>query len=138
MNTDNAYPGMKLILNVLNLEESIDFYTKGLGMKLLRKRSNVNNRPRDASLSAYLGYGQEKDDFCIELVYKYATEKLDIGNTLEVGLGSSDIEALKTHLLSINKNLPIVEDGHHTLVILDPNGYKVRLYSFIIEYNLFI
>ena len=54
VNAGNAFPGMKAVLHVLNLEESIDFYTKALGMKLLRKRSNVNNRPREASLCAYL------------------------------------------------------------------------------------
>ena len=49
-----AQPELKVVLNVLDLEESIDFYTKQLGMTLTRKRSNVNNRPRQSSLSAFL------------------------------------------------------------------------------------
>jgi len=47
-------PELKVVLNVLDLEESIEFYTKQLGMTLTRKRSNVNNRPRQSSLSAFL------------------------------------------------------------------------------------
>lgn len=49
-----SQPKLKVVLNVLDLEESIEFYTKQLGMTLSRKRSNVNNRPRQASLSAFL------------------------------------------------------------------------------------
>lgn len=49
-----SQPELKVVLNVLDLEESIDFYTKQLGMTLIRKRSNVNNRPRQPSISAFL------------------------------------------------------------------------------------
>jgi hypothetical protein len=43
----------KLVIGVLDLNDSIDFYTKVLQMKLLRKRSNVNNVPKSASMCAY-------------------------------------------------------------------------------------
>lgn len=77
----HQFPAAKIILNVLNLEESIDFYVSVLGMSLLRKRSNVMNFPKHASISAYLGYSNtEKDEFCIELVYNYAVEKLEHGS----------------------------------------------------------
>ena len=44
----------KAVINVLDLEESIGFYTNVLGMKLLRKRSNINSRPKQASLCAFV------------------------------------------------------------------------------------
>lgn len=44
----------RLILYVEDLEESIDFYTKVLGMTLYRKRSNVNSTPKDASFIAHV------------------------------------------------------------------------------------
>ena len=44
----------KITIGVLDLNESIDFYSKVLQMKLLRKRSNVNNFPKSASMCAYL------------------------------------------------------------------------------------
>jgi hypothetical protein len=44
----------RVVLNVVDLDESIEFYQKTLGLSLLRKRSNVNNRPKEASFSAYM------------------------------------------------------------------------------------
>lgn len=44
----------RVVLNVIDLDESIDFYTNILGLQMFRKRSNVNNRPRDPSFCAYL------------------------------------------------------------------------------------
>jgi catechol 2,3-dioxygenase-like lactoylglutathione lyase family enzyme len=50
----------KVILNVLDLDESIGFYTSSLGMKLLRKRSNVNSRPKHGSMCAYVVSGNSR------------------------------------------------------------------------------
>ena len=50
--TDNRL--YKVTIGVLDLNESIDFYSKVLQMKLLRRRSNVNNVPKSASMCAYL------------------------------------------------------------------------------------
>jgi hypothetical protein len=44
----------KVILYVEDLNESIEFYTKVLGMTLYRKRSNVNSTPKDASMVAHV------------------------------------------------------------------------------------
>jgi hypothetical protein len=44
----------KVILYVEDLNESIEFYTKVLGMTLYRKRSNVNSMPKDASMVAHM------------------------------------------------------------------------------------
>lgn len=43
----------KIVVGVLDLNDSIDFYTKVLKMKLLRRRSNVNSIPKSASMCAY-------------------------------------------------------------------------------------
>lgn len=42
----------KFMMNVIDLEESVAFYRDVLGMKLLRKRSNVNSKPKHGSLVA--------------------------------------------------------------------------------------
>lgn len=96
----------RLVLNVLDIDEAIDFYCKVLGFSLLRKRSNVNNRPREASMSAYLvlflfviyqiiyiicinnpfilqGNIDEKESSTIELRYKYSTKKIVRGNVFQ-------------------------------------------------------
>jgi catechol 2,3-dioxygenase-like lactoylglutathione lyase family enzyme len=44
----------KVVLNVLDLDETVNYFTTVLGMKLLRRRSNVNSRPRHGSMCAYV------------------------------------------------------------------------------------
>jgi Glyoxalase/Bleomycin resistance protein/Dioxygenase superfamily len=44
----------KVVLNVIDIDESIPFYQDLLGMKLLRKRSNVMGKPKEASMCAYM------------------------------------------------------------------------------------
>ncbi len=47
-------PTTVLTLRVLDLNESIDFYTNRFGLKLFRKRSNVGSHPSKASMCAFL------------------------------------------------------------------------------------
>ena len=54
LHSEKSNPLSKIILSVLDLNDSIDFYCKKLNMKLLRKRSNINSKPKDASMCAYL------------------------------------------------------------------------------------
>jgi hypothetical protein len=44
----------RIVLGVVDLDESIDFYTNILGMNIFRKRSNINSIPKDASMCAYV------------------------------------------------------------------------------------
>ena len=98
---------MKSRLKVLDLEESIVYYEK-MGCKLLRKRSNVMGVPKEASLCAFVG-GESENEPYIELVYPYATTKLDMGNGL--------IE------LAI-KGDTSTSGGEKTNT--DPNGYSIQ------------
>lgn len=43
-----------IVLNVINLEKSLEFYEGVLGFNVLRRRSNVFNKPRDAAFSIFL------------------------------------------------------------------------------------
>jgi hypothetical protein len=82
-----------LLLYVINLDSSIVFYHEVLGFQLFRKRSNVNNRPREASFMALVGGQGEHDGVVLELIYKYATETIDTGNVFqELQLTSSALE----------------------------------------------
>lgn len=83
VNEFRTEPFMKVMLNVLDLDEAIEFYTKGVGMNLLRKRSDVNSRPKKATFVGYVGAGEkEADKPFIELIYKYATDKINVGSCL--------------------------------------------------------
>lgn len=47
-------PLSKFVIQVLDMDESVKFYNKALGMRILRRRYNVNNRPHHPSATAYL------------------------------------------------------------------------------------
>jgi len=50
----------KIVLKVEDLNDCITFY-QSLGMTLLRKRSNVYNTPKEASMMGYVGFESETD-----------------------------------------------------------------------------
>ena len=63
------------MLRVGNLQRSIDFYTKVLGMKLLRTSEN----PEYKYSLAFVGYGPETEEAVIELTYNWGVESYELG-----------------------------------------------------------
>ena len=64
------------MLRVGNLERSVDFYTKLLGMKELRRR----DVPDGKYTLVFVGYaGEETGAGVIELTYNYGVEKYELG-----------------------------------------------------------
>src|SRR5215470_822077 len=66
------------MIRVLDLEKSIDFYTRLLGMKLLRR----TDYPSGEFTLAFVGYGQEADTAVIELTHNWGRKE-----PYEVGTG---------------------------------------------------
>jgi len=125
--TGTMFTTAKVILNVEDLDESIEFYTDILGMTLYRKRANINGIPKEASFIAYVGYSSESDGAHLELVYNYACEKLNHGsaakhdNQLEITVSnfSSVVETLR------EKSIEYLTNSDGSIVVEDPNKYKV-------------
>jgi lactoylglutathione lyase len=59
------------MLRVGNLQTSIDFYTKLMGMKLLRQSENKEYQ----YTLAFIGYGEESDTTVLELTYNWGKGK---------------------------------------------------------------
>ena len=64
------------MLRVGNLEQSLNFYTEVLGMKLLRQK----DYPEGRFTLAFVGYGEESDSTVLELTHNWDTAKYDLGN----------------------------------------------------------
>ena len=76
------------MIRVGDLDRSIEFYTKVLGMKLLRTNENEKYK----YTLAFLGYSDESEGAVIELTYHWGTTEYDLGTAFgHVALGFDDI-----------------------------------------------
>ncbi len=75
-------PTCKITLNVLDLEDSTEFYRDVLGLKLYRRRAFVVAKPPETCIRLLIGDNAENEGPMLELVYQYMTEAIDHGNAL--------------------------------------------------------
>ncbi|MBB6055676.1 MAG: lactoylglutathione lyase [Gammaproteobacteria bacterium] len=117
------------MLRVGNLERSIEFYTKVLGMKLLRQSDNEEYK---YSL-AFVGYGEETDEAVIELTYNWGVESYELGTAYgHIALEAEDIyatcDALRAAGAKITREPGPVKGGTTVIAFVeDPDGYKIEL-----------
>ena len=117
------------MLRVGDLQRSIDFYTRVLGMKLLR----TNDRPEQKYTLAFVGYGTNPDHAEIELTYNYGVDKYEIGTAFgHLALGVPDVYAACDAIRKSGGNVtrePGPVKGGTTVIafVTDPDGYKIEL-----------
>jgi lactoylglutathione lyase len=117
------------MLRVGDLQRSIDFYTKVLGMKLLRTSDN----PEYKYTLAFLGYGSNPDHAELELTYNYGVDSYEMGTAYgHIALSTEDIHATCDGVRVLGGNItrePGPVKGGSTVIafITDPDGYKVEL-----------
>ena len=76
------------MLRVGDLQRSIDFYTRVLGMKLLR----TTERPEQKYSLAFVGYGTNPDHAEIELTYNHGVDHYELGTAYgHIALGVPDV-----------------------------------------------
>lgn len=117
------------MVRVANLDVSLDFYVKKLGMRLLRKE----DYPEGRFTLAFVGYEDEEEGSVIELTYNWDVKAYDLGSGFgHVAIGVEDIYAFCKSLEK--KGVRIVREPgpmkHGTTVIAfieDPTGYKIEL-----------
>ncbi len=119
-----------IMIRVLDLEKSIDFYTKMFDMQLLRKNDYETGR---FSL-AFLGYGDEDAHTVIELTHNWdQTEAYEIGTAFgHLALGVEDIYGVCEELRKAGANIvrepgPMKGGTTEIAFIKDPDGYLVEL-----------
>ena len=117
------------MLRVGDLQRSIDFYTKVLGMKLLRTSEN----PEYKYSLAFLGYGSNPDHAELELTYNWGVDKYDMGSAYgHIAISADDIYKTCDQVRAAGGNItrePGPVKGGTTVIafITDPDGYKVEL-----------
>jgi len=117
------------MLRVGDLQRSIDFYTRVLGMKLLR----TTDRPEQKYTLAFVGYGTNPDHAEIELTYNYGIDKYDIGSGYgHIALGVADVygacDAIRKNGGNVTREPGPVKGGTTVIAfVTDPDGYKIEL-----------
>lgn len=117
------------MLRVGDLQRSIDFYTRVLGMTLLRKSENSEYK----YTLAFVGYGDEKDEAVIELTYNWGVSEYELGSAYgHIALEADDIygtcDALRAASAKITREPGPVKGGTTVIAFVeDPDGYKIEL-----------
>ena len=118
------------MIRVLDLEKSIDFYTRQLGMTLLRRK----DYPTGEFTLAFVGYGDEGDNAVIELTHNWKqTEPYSIGTGFgHLAIAVADIHATCDRLAADGVKIPrppgpMKHGGSVIAFIEDPDGYKIEL-----------
>ena len=117
------------MLRVGNLQRSIDFYTRNLGMKLLRTSDN----PEYKDTLAFVGFGNNPDHAEIELTYNWDVDSYEMGTAYgHIALGMEDIYAACDTIKAAGGKItrepgPVKGGSTHIAFVTDPDGYKVEL-----------
>jgi len=132
MNT-TATAGYRLLhtmLRVRDLERSLDFYTRLLGMRLLRRQ----DYPGGEFTLAFVGYGDEAQTAVLELTWNWGrSEPYTLGDGFgHLALGVPDLYAACDRLRAAGVTIvrepgPMQHGSTHLAFIEDPDGYRIEL-----------
>jgi lactoylglutathione lyase len=117
------------MLRVGSLERSIEFYTKVLGMRLLRRK----DYPAGKFTLAFVGYGDEADHTVIELTFNWDTDHYDLGAgfghiAIEVDDVYEAVETVRKRGGKVIREAGPMNAGTTLIAFVqDPDGYAIEL-----------
>jgi lactoylglutathione lyase len=118
------------MIRVKDLDKSLDFYTRLMGMQVLRRR----DVPAGKYSLAFVGYGDERSNAVIELTYNWGKDEgYELGTGFgHLAVGVPDAYAVCERLAQAGAKIPRPPGPvqHGTTVIAfveDPDGYKIEL-----------
>ena len=128
--SDPKFRMLHTMIRVRDLDKSLDFYLRLLGMKLVKRMEFPEGR---FSL-AFVGYGPEESHTIIELTHNWDQDvPYDLGNGYgHVALGVRNIYDVCAELAANGAHIPRPAGPmkHGTTVLAfveDPDGYKIEL-----------
>ena len=117
------------MLRVGDLNRSIDFYTKVLGMTLLRTSENASQN----YTLAFVGYGKNPDHAELELTYNHGVSSYELGSAyghiaIAVPDAHAACEKIRASGGNVTRDAGPVKGGTTVIAfVTDPDGYKVEL-----------
>ena len=116
------------MLRVGDLQRSIDFYTKILGMKVLRQTEN----PEYKYTLAFLGYGSNPDHAELELTYNHGEHSYEMGTAYgHIAISVDDAYKACADVKKAGGNVtreagPVKGGSTVIAFVTDPDGYKIE------------
>lgn len=117
------------MLRVGDLQRSIDFYTRVMGMQLLR----TTERPQQKYSLAFVGYGRNPEHAEIELTYNHGVSRYELGTAyghiaIEVPDAAAACERIRAGGGAVTREAGPVQGGTTVIAfVTDPDGYKIEL-----------
>ena len=119
------------MLRVGDLNRSIDFYTRILGMNLLR----TTERAEQKYSLAFVGFGKGNADGQaeIELTYNHGVHQYELGTAYgHIALGVPDVYATCAAIKAAGGQVtreagPVLGGDTIIAFVTDPDGYKIEL-----------
>ncbi|HGM8391787.1 TPA: lactoylglutathione lyase [Pseudomonas aeruginosa] len=117
------------MIRVGNIDRSIDFYTRVLGMTLLRK----NDYPDGQFTLAFVGYGNEADSAVIELTHNWGVDAYEIGTgyghiAIEVDDAYQACDDIRNNGGQVTREAGPMKHGTTVIAfVTDPDGCKIEL-----------
>lgn len=117
------------MLRVGDLQRSIDFYTKVMGMRLLR----MTERPGQKYSLAFVGYGANPEQAELELTYNHGVDRYEPGTAyghiaIEVPDARAACERIRAGGGNVTRDAGPVQGGTTVIAfVTDPDGYKIEL-----------
>ncbi|XP_004293297.1 PREDICTED: putative lactoylglutathione lyase-like isoform 1 [Fragaria vesca subsp. vesca] len=136
-------PLCQIMLRVGDLDKSISFYERALGLKLLRRIE----RPEYKYTIAILGYAEEDKTTILELTYNYGVTEYTKGNAYaQIAVGTDDVYKSAEVVDLVTKELggkitrqPGPIPGLNTKItsFLDPDGWKTVSFHCVLLLSVF-
>ena len=128
--SDNSFRMAHTMIRVKDLDKTLDFYTRLMGMKVLRQKEY----PGGKFTNTFVGYGDEDSNTVIELTYNWGQETAyDLGDgwghfALEVPDVYAACEQLAENGVTITRAAGPMKHGTRVIAFVeDPDGYKIEL-----------
>ncbi len=117
------------MLRVGDLQRSIDFYTRIIGMRVLR----TFDQPDEKFTLTFLGFGKESETCVLELTYNFGVSTYEQGNGFgHIAISVDNCKAVCDEIREKGGNVTLdakLLSGSNEIIafITDPDGYKIEL-----------
>jgi lactoylglutathione lyase len=116
------------MIRVGHLDRSIDFYTRVLGMQLLRRQ----DYPQGQFTLAFVGYRPESESAVIELTYNWGVDRYELGNAfghlaVEVEDAAAACDRVRAEGGRVVREAGPMKHGKTVIAFVeDPDGYRIE------------